>query len=72
MDQVMCVYKEVGFERVVEGVGEGGERDEEVEVEGLEVKKMRGVRREMVRDDGGVVVEEVGDNYQEGDLMGFG
>lgn len=39
MDQVISLYKELGFQTLLERLGEAPETGEQVEVEALEVKK---------------------------------
>ncbi len=71
MDQVTSLYKELGFQTLLERLGEAPETGEQVEVEALEVKKMTDVTDEMLTDHAALVVEQLGDNYHEADLIGF-
>ncbi|MEW3993014.1 DNA polymerase I [Bacillus altitudinis] len=71
MEQVISLYKELGFQTLLERLGEAPESDEPVEIDELDVKKMTDVTEDMLTDHAALVVEQLGDNYHEADLIGF-
>ena len=65
MEQVISLYKELGFQTLLERLGEAPESDEPVEIDELDVKKMTDVTEDMLTDQPAVAVEQLGDNYHE-------
>jgi DNA polymerase-1 len=71
MDQVVNLYKELGFNTLLEKLGEGEAAGEEEELEEIEASVCSEIDESMLLSPSSLVVEQLGDNYHEAPIVGF-
>ncbi|MGE6628919.1 DNA polymerase I [Bacillus sp. NPDC077027] len=71
MDRVIALFKELGFNTLLERVGESPETNEPEVFDSLEVVACKELTDDILTDRAALVVEQLGENYHEAEMIGF-
>lgn len=71
-EQVIAIFKDLGFNTLLERLGEDGvEAEQDQSLEEIDVKTVTDVTSDILVSPSSFVVEQIGDNYHEVPILGF-
>ncbi|HHW37681.1 MAG TPA: DNA polymerase I [Bacillales bacterium] len=70
-DAVIKIFKELGFNSLLEKIGDGGSSSELQEIEEIAYEIVTDVTTEMLTNESAFVVEIIEENYHEAEIVGF-
>ncbi|MDA7027192.1 DNA polymerase I [Bacillus sp. CLL-7-23] len=70
-EAVLKLYKDLGFNSLLERLGEDPEQSREEQFEEIEVNMVTSITNDLFVSPASFVVEQLGDNYHEAEILGF-